>query len=157
MSEKKRAVLSQEEYSRQSKYIEKCGDLVRVRYGDHWPPLALVHSYGCQQNVNDGEKIMGMLSQMGFGFTDDLNVADLILYNTCAVRENAENCFLLQERTGTFPTRGIPAISKKPMRTFVEVWKEYCAPSENNKTRPAEFRRGAFFICVYGIRNRKIS
>lgn len=90
MSEKKRAVLSQEEYSRQSKYIEKCGNLVRVRYGTHWPPLALVHSYGCQQNVNDGEKIMGMLSQMGFGFTDDLNAADLILYNTCAVRENAE-------------------------------------------------------------------
>ena len=54
-------------------------------------PLALVHSYGCQQNVSDGEKIKGMLSQIGYDFTDDLNDAQFILYNTCAVRENAED------------------------------------------------------------------
>lgn len=53
-------------------------------------PLALVHSYGCQQNVADAEKLQGILSQMGYGFTDQLEQADLILYNTCAVRENAE-------------------------------------------------------------------
>ncbi len=54
-------------------------------------PLAFVHSYGCQLNVSDGEKIGGMLAQMGFGFADEPEDADLILYNTCAVRENAEN------------------------------------------------------------------
>lgn len=54
-------------------------------------PLAYTHSYGCQQNVSDGEKIDGMLTQMGYGFTDDPEKADLVLYNTCAVRENAEN------------------------------------------------------------------
>lgn len=54
-------------------------------------PLALVHSYGCQQNVSDGEKIKGMLSKIGYGFTDDVNEAQFILYNTCAVRENAED------------------------------------------------------------------
>lgn len=54
-------------------------------------PRALVHSFGCQQNVSDGEKIKGMLAQMGYGFTDDLEEADLVLYNTCAVRENAED------------------------------------------------------------------
>ena len=32
-------------------------------------PLAMVRTYGCQQNVSDGEKIKGMLQQMGFGFT----------------------------------------------------------------------------------------
>lgn len=90
MSEKKRAVLSQEEYSRQQDFVRKCGEMVQARYGDHRSPLALVRSYGCQQNVNDGEKIMGMLSEMGFGFTDDVNASDLIIYNTCAVRENAE-------------------------------------------------------------------
>lgn len=52
-------------------------------------PLAFVHSYGCQQNVTDGEKIKGMLEEMGFGFTDDKTRADFILFNTCAVRENA--------------------------------------------------------------------
>ena len=54
------------------------------------PPLALVHSFGCQQNAADGEKLRGMLAEMGYGFTDALEEADLILYNTCAVRENAE-------------------------------------------------------------------
>lgn len=57
---------------------------------DH-EPLAYTHSYGCQQNVSDGEKINGMLAQMGYGFTDNPDEADLVLYNTCAVRENAEN------------------------------------------------------------------
>lgn len=54
-------------------------------------PLALIHSYGCQQNVSDGEKIKGMLSKVGYDFTSDVNEAQLILYNTCAVRENAED------------------------------------------------------------------
>ena len=57
---------------------------------DH-PPLAHVHSYGCQQNVADGEKIKGILARSGYGFTDSVSDADLIFYNTCAVRENAED------------------------------------------------------------------
>ncbi len=66
----------------------------RVRAVTHvWDhrPLAYTHSYGCQQNVSDSEKLDGMLEQMGFGFTDSPEKADLVLYNTCAVRENAEN------------------------------------------------------------------
>ena len=54
-------------------------------------PLAYVHSFGCQQNVSDGEKLKGQLSDIGFGFTDDQQQAQLILFNTCAVRENAED------------------------------------------------------------------
>ncbi|HIZ54807.1 MAG TPA: tRNA (N6-isopentenyl adenosine(37)-C2)-methylthiotransferase MiaB [Firmicutes bacterium] len=54
-------------------------------------PLALVHTYGCQQNVSDGDKMRGMLAQMGYAFTDEVRKADFILYNTCAVRENAES------------------------------------------------------------------
>lgn len=53
-------------------------------------PMALVRTYGCQQNVADSEKLKGQLAQMGFAFTDDETQADLILFNTCAVRENAE-------------------------------------------------------------------
>ena len=66
----------------------------RVRAVTHvWDhkPLAYTHSYGCQQNVSDSEKLDGMLEKMGFGFTDTPEKADLVLYNTCAVRENAEN------------------------------------------------------------------
>ena len=54
-------------------------------------PLAYVHSYGCQQNVSDGERIMGRLADVGYGFTKDTEQADLIILNTCAVRENAED------------------------------------------------------------------
>ncbi len=55
------------------------------------PPLAYLHSFGCQQNVNDGEKLRGMLAQIGYGFTDTPEDADLVIFNTCAVRENAED------------------------------------------------------------------
>ena len=54
------------------------------------PPLAYVHSYGCQQNVNDGERIKGVLVDIGYGLCDNPEDADLILFNTCAVREHAE-------------------------------------------------------------------
>ena len=50
-----------------------------------------VHSYGCLQSVADGEKLKGILIDMGYESTDDLEKADVILYNTCAVRENAED------------------------------------------------------------------
>ncbi|MBR1384773.1 MAG: tRNA (N6-isopentenyl adenosine(37)-C2)-methylthiotransferase MiaB [Ruminococcus sp.] len=55
------------------------------------PPLAYVHSYGCQQNVSDGERLMGRLAAVGYGFTKSVIEADLIIFNTCAVRENAED------------------------------------------------------------------
>ncbi len=78
--------ISPEELAEQKTYIQK------VRSATHIldkTPLAYVHSYGCQQNVADGEKIKGMLEEMGYGFTDDTSNADFILFNTCAVRENA--------------------------------------------------------------------
>ncbi len=52
---------------------------------------AYVRSFGCQLNVSDGEKIKGLLKKCGYGFTEDENDADLIILNTCAVRENAED------------------------------------------------------------------
>ena len=60
--------------------------------GSHYdtPPLAYVHSYGCQQNVNDGERIKGVLVDIGYDLCDNPEDADLILFNTCAVREHAE-------------------------------------------------------------------
>lgn len=54
-------------------------------------PLAFVRTYGCQQNVADGEKIKGLLEKMGFEFTENDEDADLIIFNTCAVREHAED------------------------------------------------------------------
>jgi len=71
---------------------EECIQQVR-KWLDERPqkPLAYVHSFGCQLNVADGEKLSGILAEMGYDFTNDVNQASLILYNTCAVRENAED------------------------------------------------------------------
>jgi tRNA-N(6)-(isopentenyl)adenosine-37 thiotransferase enzyme MiaB len=55
-----------------------------------FPPLAFVNTFGCQQNVNDSEKIKGELSMLGFGMAPCAEEADFILFNTCAVREHAE-------------------------------------------------------------------
>ena len=53
-------------------------------------PLALVDTYGCQQNEADSEEIRGYIELMGYGFTDSESEADLIVVNTCAIREHAE-------------------------------------------------------------------
>jgi tRNA-2-methylthio-N6-dimethylallyladenosine synthase len=52
--------------------------------------LAYVETYGCQMNVADSDMVLGMLQRAGYGRTDDPARADLILINTCAVREKAE-------------------------------------------------------------------
>ena len=50
-----------------------------------------IHTYGCQMNSHDSEKIAGMLSDMGYEEAESENTADIIVYNTCCIRENAEN------------------------------------------------------------------
>lgn len=67
--------------------IEKIKELI----GSGLPHKAYVRSFGCQLNVSDGEKIKGLLKKIGYEFTDDERSADLIILNTCAVRENAED------------------------------------------------------------------
>lgn len=54
-------------------------------------PKAYTRHYGCQQNVSDGERINGALLEMGYVLCESPQDADLVLYNTCAVRENAED------------------------------------------------------------------
>ena len=68
---------------------KRAADVIAERF-DH-PPLAFVHSFGCQQNVADTEHIKGLLAEIGFGFTDSAENADFVLFNTCAVRESAED------------------------------------------------------------------
>ena len=49
-----------------------------------------MNTYGCQANEHDSEKISWILENMGYEWVDDFEEADLIIYNTCLVRENAE-------------------------------------------------------------------
>ena len=85
--EREKVLVSAEETARQKEYMDKVRALHERRTTK---PLAYVHTYGCQQNVADGERLMGMLREMGCEFTDDTKRADIVLMNTCAIRENAE-------------------------------------------------------------------
>ncbi len=90
MSEKRSKTVPAEELERQKEYAKQVRELMLLRTRNP-VPLAHVHTYGCQGNVADGERIKGMLAQMGFEFTEDPQEADFILYNTCAIREHAED------------------------------------------------------------------
>lgn len=79
--------ISDEEMAQQREYIYEIRKNIENR---SVRPLAFVETYGCQQNSSDSEKIKGMLYDMGYDFCDKASEADFILYNTCAVRENAE-------------------------------------------------------------------
>ena len=84
-----RIELTKSDLIQQEKAMEEVRKLLLDRYPNR-QPLAFTHSYGCQQNISDGEKIRGMLAEMGYGFTNQESEADCIIFNTCAVRENAE-------------------------------------------------------------------
>ena len=62
---------------------------IRERLGDA-KPRYFIETYGCQMNEHDSEKLAGMLEAMGYTKTDDRTKADLILFNTCCIREHAE-------------------------------------------------------------------
>lgn len=52
--------------------------------------LIYLETYGCQMNMADSEVVGGILAAEGYGFTNDMAKADVILVNTCAIRDNAE-------------------------------------------------------------------
>lgn len=85
----KTATVPQTELDIQKEFCKKVRSVISKRYDP--APLACVVTYGCQQNVADSEKIKGMLHEMGYGFTEERTKAQLILFNTCAVREHAED------------------------------------------------------------------
>lgn len=73
-----------------SEYIKLIAEIMDIRKRGE-KPMACIHTYGCQQNVADSEKIKGMLHLAGFEFTEEAEEADFILFNTCAIREHAED------------------------------------------------------------------
>ena len=57
---------------------------------DESRPKVYIETYGCQMNVNDSEVILSILQDEGYALTEDMDKADLILANTCSIRDNAE-------------------------------------------------------------------
>ena len=85
--ERKNVVLSDADMARQREFTEKIKELHAQRgKAVH----ALVDTFGCQQNVADSQHIMGMLEAMGCDFVTEPAEADIIVLNTCAIRDHAE-------------------------------------------------------------------
>lgn len=83
--------ITDSEMAEQKEYILKIKEInSRFSIKNGRSPLAMTRTYGCQQNENDTERVRGMLKECGYEFTDSPEEADLVIYNTCAVRENAE-------------------------------------------------------------------
>ena len=76
-------------FEHQNEYTNRVFALARERYGNN--PTACVITFGCQQNVSDSERLKGMLSVMGYSIIDEPEKANFIIFNTCAVREHAED------------------------------------------------------------------
>ncbi|MGN8889338.1 tRNA (N6-isopentenyl adenosine(37)-C2)-methylthiotransferase MiaB [Dysosmobacter sp. HCP28S3_G4] len=86
--ERKDVLVSPADLERQRDFQQKIKAMFDAREAH---PLACVDTFGCQQNVADGQMLQGMLAGMGFSFTDRPEDADLVILNTCAVREHAED------------------------------------------------------------------
>ncbi|MEG2000228.1 MAG: tRNA (N6-isopentenyl adenosine(37)-C2)-methylthiotransferase MiaB, partial [Evtepia sp.] len=69
---------------------EQLNICARLRENNNAGRLACVETYGCQQNEADSEQLRGYLDAMGFSFTSDRNCADIVILNTCAIRDHAE-------------------------------------------------------------------
>ena len=85
--ERKNVVLSDADMERQREFTEKIRELHRQRGKT---VRAMVDTFGCQQNVADSQHIMGMLEAMDCEFVTEPAEADIIVLNTCAIRDHAE-------------------------------------------------------------------
>ena len=79
--------ISQEQLQRQLDFCNQINAYWRDR---DRTPLAYVETYGCQQNEADSERIRGLLIESGYAITDKAEGADVVVMNTCAIREHAE-------------------------------------------------------------------
>lgn len=78
-------IITEDELAEQRKYTDRVRSILGGR-----EYYVYIQTFGCQQNEADSERLGGMAEAMGFSFTEDASLADLILVNTCAVREHAE-------------------------------------------------------------------
>ena len=83
----KTTVISQEQVNDQLLFCDKISALW---VAEGRTPRAYVETYGCQQNEADSERIRGMLSQSGYAIANEAENADVVVMNTCAIREHAE-------------------------------------------------------------------
>ena len=66
-------------------------------------PKVYIETYGCQMNVNDSEVIFSILAEHGYARTESMDEADVIMANTCSVRDNAEQRICSTSSAATAP------------------------------------------------------
>lgn len=84
------SVNDEQEVALQNEYIERASAHVAAleqKLGRK--PLSCVTTFGCQMNARDSEKLSGILQQVGYALTENEEEADFVIYNTCTVRDNA--------------------------------------------------------------------
>lgn len=85
MSDRKEIYISKEDIAKQMQFI----DLIKNKFNPSNKKY-YINTYGCQMNVHDSEKLIGMLEKMGYTAAASNREADVIIFNTCCVREHAE-------------------------------------------------------------------
>ena len=83
----KTTVISEDQLRQQFDYCDKIAAYWRDK---DTVPVAYVETYGCQQNEADSEKLRGLLAQSGYTIGSEAEGADVVIMNTCAIREHAE-------------------------------------------------------------------
>ncbi len=84
------SINDEKELALQKEYMKKAASYVadlETQIGHQ--PLCCVTTFGCQMNARDSEKLLGILTQIGYAPTDCEEEADFVIYNTCTVRDNA--------------------------------------------------------------------
>ena len=84
---KQTTVINQDQLNQQFGYCDK---IATYWHDQNTTPTAYVETYGCQQNEADSEKIRGYLTQSGYAIVQEADGADVVVMNTCAIREHAE-------------------------------------------------------------------
>ncbi len=84
--------IPENELARQQEFMEKIREINEDFYNKTGRRKKMhITTFGCQMNAHDSEKLLGMLKEMGYEETAEEKDADFVIYNTCCVRENAEN------------------------------------------------------------------
>src|SRR6476619_7712987 len=105
------------------------------------PRKLYLETFGCQMNVLDSELVLGQLRGQGYESTDDRDAADVIIYNTCSVREHAEQKVYsrlgeLRQRRKDEPHLVIGVIGCMAERDGTNIFKKFphvdvlCGPGE---------------------------
>ena len=89
MSKREPLLIDQNDLDKQVEFQSKIAEIIDIEY-PKLKPKVYTETWGCQMNEHDTENLLGMVSSMGYDMVEEAEGADLIIFNTCAVRENAE-------------------------------------------------------------------